>query len=51
MDLVLAMDGILVSVALARLYAKYEFHFLNFRYCSIKLCKFHFLSYFITIVR
>ena len=29
MDLFLAMDGILMSVALACLYAKYEFHFLN----------------------
>ncbi|BBA28141.1 acyltransferase family protein [Prevotella melaninogenica] len=29
MDLFLAMNGILMSVALARLYAKYEFHFLN----------------------
>lgn len=29
MDLFFAMDGILMSVALARLYAKYEFHFLN----------------------
>ena len=30
MDLFLAMNGILMSVALARLYAKYEFHFLNY---------------------
>ena len=30
MDLFLAIDGILMSVALARLYAKYEFHFLNY---------------------
>lgn len=29
MDLFLAMDGILMSVTLACLYAKYEFHFLN----------------------
>ena len=29
MDLFFAMNGILMSVALARLYAKYEFHFLN----------------------
>ena len=29
MDLFFAMDGILMSVALARLYVKYEFHFLN----------------------
>ena len=30
MDLFLAMDSILMSVALVRLYAKYEFHFLNY---------------------
>lgn len=29
MDLFFATDGILMSVALARLYAKYEFHFFN----------------------
>ncbi|MBW4761127.1 hypothetical protein KZO53_01190 [Prevotella melaninogenica] len=29
MDLFFAMGGILMSVALARLYAKYEFHFFN----------------------
>ena len=29
MDLFFATGGILMSVALARLYAKYEFHFLN----------------------
>ena len=29
MDLFFAMNGILMSVALARLYAKYDFHFLN----------------------
>ena len=29
MDLFLSMDGVLMSVALARLYAKYEFHFFN----------------------
>ena len=29
MDLFFAMDGVLMSVALARLYAKYELHFLN----------------------
>lgn len=29
MDLFLSMDGVLMSVALARLYAKYELHFLN----------------------
>ena len=29
MDLFFAMDGILMSVALARLYAKYGLHFLN----------------------
>lgn len=29
MSLFFAIDGILMSVALARLYAKYEFHFLN----------------------
>ena len=29
MDLFFAMNGILISVTLACLYAKYEFHFLN----------------------